>query len=51
MPKDERLATRLVLEKKGHPAVGDLQQLEASGVSPAQAYDIVCLSAIKTITN
>lgn len=56
LPGDERLATlakatRLILEKKGHLDAGDLDQLESSGVSRAQIYDIVCLSAIKTITN
>lgn len=55
-PDDQRLAalasaTRLAIEKRGHLDVDDLNELEDAGISRANLYDIVCLSAVKQMTN
>lgn len=56
LPQDGRLknlvsATRLLLEKRGFLAEGDLSMLEAAGVGRGELYEIIALIGLKTISN
>lgn len=55
-PSDQRLAAvakaaRMLLDKRGHLSSGDMEELEKSGVTRGQVYDIISHIGLKIMTN